>query len=346
MEYKDFKDIDINDSFFESLKSDYKEFPKWYQSKSDKGDKAYVIISEGVIEAFLFLKLEEEELSDLEPVLTQKKRLKIGTLKVNPHGTRLGERLMKKALDTALKNDVEEVYVTVFSKHEYLIKIFEKYGFINLAEKTTHNGTEQVYVKSLKSRHNDVLLDYPRIVSSANKYLLAIYPEYHTRLLPDSKLYNESFDLIADVSHTNSIHKVYICRMQDLDVLQRGDILVVYRTGDGRGPAKYRAVATSVGVVEEVKKKSDFKTENEYLDYCKTYSVFEESELKEWFKQTGIYVIRFTYNFALNKRIIRDKLINDIGLDPNKYWGFFKLSDKDFDKIIEIGEVYESFIID
>ena len=53
-----------------------------------------------------------------------------------------------------------------------------------------------------------------------------------------------------------------------------------------------------------------------------------------------------TYNAALSKRLIRKKLIEDIGIPREIYWGFFKLTDKQFNRIVEEGEVYESVIID
>ena len=86
-----------------------------------------------------------------------------------------------------------------------------------MVKKETHNGKEFVYARSLHEPYGDILLDYPRIMTSrANKYLLAIYPEYHTRLFPDSKLVNESPDIVKDISHANSIHKIYICGMRSV----------------------------------------------------------------------------------------------------------------------------------
>ena len=76
------------------------------------------------------LQIEEEELSDLTPALPAKKRLKVGTFKVdndNRHTTR-GERFMKKIMDMAIAEDVDEIYVTMFPTEELqgLIRMFEK----------------------------------------------------------------------------------------------------------------------------------------------------------------------------------------------------------------------------
>lgn len=51
------------------------------------------------------------------------------------------------------------------------------------------------------------------------------------------------------------------------------------------------------------------------------------------------------YNIALNKRPIRKQLVEDIGLDAKKRWVALKLTDEEFFKILELGEVDESFII-
>ena len=55
MEYKLFRDINIYDPFFESLKSAYAEFTNWYDRKSSAEDKAFVDYDEGGnLQAFLY----------------------------------------------------------------------------------------------------------------------------------------------------------------------------------------------------------------------------------------------------------------------------------------------------
>lgn len=50
--------------------------------------------------------------------------MKIGTMKINPHGTRLGERFIKVAFNKALEYNLDEIYVTVFEHHEALVSLF------------------------------------------------------------------------------------------------------------------------------------------------------------------------------------------------------------------------------
>ncbi len=339
-----FSDVNLQDPFFDSLKADYAEFEDWFHRKGNK--EAYVLDDSGCIQAFLYLKLELEPVNDVDPPMQQaRRRVKVGTLKVNPHGTRLGERCVKKALDFAVAEGAEELYVTVFPKHAALKQLLETYGFVKHGAKTTKNGTEDVLVKSLSTLSGDLLLDYPKVdARRASKYLLSVWPEYHTRLFPDSILNNEPFNVIDDVSHTNSIHKVYLCRM-DVSELERGDILVIYRTSDKKGPAWYRSVATSVCVVEECLPRDSFGSSADLIDYCRSYSVFSDNELEELYRQRSLQVIRMTYNLAMKRRLTRQRLVEEVGLDTDEYWGFMELSDHEFRAITEVGEVDESLII-
>ena len=214
MDYKPFSGIDLDNSFFDSLKADYKEFETWFKKKQTDGSKAYIEIDKSTnkMVGFLYVKVEDGEINDVVPVLSAKRRIKAGTFKVDAHGTKYGERFIKKIMDYAVAENAEEVYLTVFSKHTGLISLISRYGFIPKATKITQNGTEQVYVKDMKLYTGNVLLDYPLIKKAGcKKYLLSIYPKYHTRLFPDSILNNESYDVVQDIAPTNSIHKIYIC---------------------------------------------------------------------------------------------------------------------------------------
>lgn len=345
MRYVKISTIDLKDPFFDSLKADYKEFEQWFNKKAAANECAYITSDNSGIQGFLYLKIEDEEILDVSPVLPKAKRVKIGTFKINPHGTRLGERFIKKMFDYAIINNVDAIYVTAFSKHAALIQLFQKYGFEIKAKKETQNGAEEVLIKELYIQKGDVCLDYPLIKKKdRSNYLLSIYPQYHSRLFPDSLLNSETYDIIQDVSHTNSIHKIYICYM-NVSVLKPGDNIIIYRTSDNNGPAYYRSVATSVCVVEELKFKNDFGDVDEYLKYCKDYSIFEPEELKSFYKK-NFFVIKMTYNAAFAKRVTRGNLIENAGLDPNEYWGFMKLSAVNFETILKLGKVSESIIVD
>jgi len=341
-----FMDINLDDPFFDSLKDSYKEFSEWFKKKAH--EKAFIMKDkQGNIQGFVYLKEEHEAINDVTPPLPFDKYLKIGTFKINAHGTKLGERFIKKAFDFALEKDIRKLYVTVFSEHQGLIDIFSLYGFNKVSEKITKNGVENVLLKLVGDTNGNVDHDYPMISVGNKQYLLGIYPEYHTRLFPDSILNNENASIVDDVSYTNSIEKIYICKMARVQSLKRGDALVIYRTGDKMGPAWYRAVATSLCMVEEMKDKSAFKSLEAFLSYCLARSVFTKDELTAFYNTwNNMYVIKMTYNAALKNRIIRKRLVEEIGLVEEDYWGFMELNANQFKKIANLGGVDDSLIFD
>jgi hypothetical protein len=339
-----FKEINLDDSFFNSLKSDYLGFEEWFNRKGE--EEAFIKYKDKLVEGSLYLKLENGPIDDITPIINCNKVLKIGTFKINPHGTRLGERFIKKALDFAVVNNVEMCYVTIFERHEGLINLFAKYGFVQSGRKHSLGGSELVFIKELKEVKNDILLDYPLInTKNKQKFLLAIYPQYHSVMFPDSILKNENVNILEDVTITNSIHKTYVTRMS-VNRANPGDIFVIYRTKTEGQSAEYSSVATSVCVVEEVKSQYEFKNFEEFFKYATTYSIFDYDDLKKWYDVGKCYAIKMTYNAALSKRLIRKKLIEDIGLDRQARWSFIKISDNQFYRILEEGGVSESLIID
>lgn len=347
MRLTQFKHVDLADPFFDSLKAGYKEFPVWFATKAEEP----VYVSEGagaVLQGFLYLKKESGPVMDVEPVLPPAERLKVGTLKIVAHGSKLGERFIKKIFDNAIDKEVEEIYVTVFEEHAGLIRLLKRYGFLEHCTKTTPNGTELVFVRSIIKPTGDIRRDYPLIhTRGQKKHLLAIYPEYHTRLFPDSILDNENPSIVKDLSHTNSIHKVYIT-FTHVGKLNAGDIVVIYRCTDGKAPAKYRSVVTSVCVVEEVKARKDFSNLSDFVKYAKPHSVFSREELEHdwWNSGKPFYVIRMMYNAAFGKRTTRGKLLDELGKSPRSYINFYPLTDAEFSKVIEMGKVNESLIVD
>lgn len=344
-----FKNINLEDPFFDSLKQDYKEFKDWFNKKAHQNESAFVFYIDQKIDGFMYLKVEEEELNDVTPNKPCKRRLKVGTLKINAHGTKLGERFIKKALDYLIYCNLDEIYLTVFDHHEGLIRLIEKYGFVKEVTKNTINGCEGGYFKRLTNKEtHDIYKSYPVINTIANrKHLLAIYPQYHSRLLPDSILKTESSEkIIKDISHTNSIHKIYLCGMNHIASVNIGDILCVYRTSPEMGRANYLSVITSLCVIEEYKHISDFAVLEDFLRYALPFSIFTETELGDLYRTKKYpHIIRFTYNVALPKRIIRKDLIEKVGFSASSYWGSFEITNDEFLKICKLGEINENLII-
>ncbi len=333
-----FADVDLTDDFFTTLKCDYPEFEEWFNKHLERD--AYVLYNDNrEIQGFLHLKNEYEVVDDVRPEIKASKILKVATFKVEAHGTKMGEQFIKIIMDCAISEMVDLCYVTIFPKHDTLIKLVQNFGFEEYGEKGDALNPEKVFVKDMKKVKGDVNEDYPLVRKRAtDKYLLSIYPKYHSVMFADSILTTENKNIITDVSHTNSIHKIYVCTM-GVDVLKYGDVLVLYRTAEEGKSAEYSAVATSICTVEEVKLQSDFSTFDEFFDYANQYSVFDRNDLYYWYKRGGCKAVKMTYNAAFKKRIVRHDLIEQIGLKRNEYWGFMKITDNQFDEIIHRGGI-------
>lgn len=340
-----FKEISLDDPFFDSLKDAYREFPKWFGKKA--GEEAFVVYDEeGRLQSFMYLKEEDGPIRDIQPPLNAAKVLKIGTFKVEAHGTKLGERFVKKIFDYALARGLKHIYVTVFPKHEKLVDRLTTYGFALHGTKGGPNGQEHVYVKDFARLQGDIRLDYPVVNAlKANKWLLAIKPDYHTQLFPDSILRTEDASVVEDLTHTNSIHKVYIGWAQGLGELKTGDVLVMYRMKEGDRPAEFSAVATSLCTVEEVRPRATFNGAEDFVRYCQRHSVFDSPELRRWFNNGAVHAVKMTYNVALPKRPNRRMLADEVGLNRDERWTVLRLTDQQFGKILEKGRVDAGIVI-
>ena len=91
----------LNSTFFDTLREDYEgiAFDNWFKKKARNKEKAYIFKNEsGLLQGFLYLKDEYEDEPDylkVTPPLTPKRRMKVGTFKIEQTGFRLGERFLK-----------------------------------------------------------------------------------------------------------------------------------------------------------------------------------------------------------------------------------------------------------
>ena len=297
--------------------------------------------------SFLYLKVEDENenYSNINPLFLPKRRLKIGTFKVISNGFRLGERFVKIIFDNALKNHVQEIYVTIYDKRpeqRRLIDLLEQWGFVLWG---TKGEGELVYVRDFSPRFDigNLKACFPYISKGKNAYIVPIYPEYHTELLPDSILNTESpEEFIEDFPHRNCINKVYVSRAME-PYPGVGDILVFYRTG-----GYYKSVVTTVGEVLEVK--TNFQDENDFILYCRKKSVYPEQALREMWRYSARkpFVVNFLYAYSFPHRInmkelIDLKVLTGINDAPR---GFKPITKEQFEIILKETRSDESFIID
>lgn len=339
-----FGEIQLQNDFFNSFREDYNRFDDWFLRKSD--EEAYICLTDKEdISAFLYIKVEDkdENYSDITPAFSPKKRLKIGTLKVSANGYKIGERFLKIIFDNALKQKVEEIYVTVFNKNsgqERLISLFEEWGFEYHGEKRGSSGVERVFVRSLDKSKLDCKKpkkSYPRLSPESDVYITPIYPEYHTELFPDSILNTESpSNFVENEPHRNAISKVFISRSFERG-MEAGDRIIFYRTGEPGKPAIHTGVATTVGVVESVI--TDIPSEEKFIDLCRKRSVFSDDELKNFWnynKKYRPFIVNFLFVASLPRRpnlkwLNENNIIPDIKDMPR---GFRKITEDSFKKIV------------
>ena len=348
---KHFADIELSDSFFDSLRNNYEGFDDWFNRKAQAGERALVYYEGKQLKDFLYLKNENEEIPLEGKTLPAQRRLKVGTFKIERRGTNRGERFMKRILDIAILHNYQEVYVTMFDDTEELMHLrhfFEKYGFAEVGRKPHADGrSESVLLRDMTTQTNNIITDYPfvnRLIG--NKYLLAIRPEYHTKLFPDSILRTENYNSLHDVSPTNSINKIYICWMEEARNLKPEDKIIIYRMTDREGYAEYRSVASSVCTVTDIKTISDFANIDEFIHYTNRYSVFAERDLRYWYnKKPNFIVIKMLYNIAFQTKVIRKHIIEQVGIPRDAYWGFLQLSDTQFNQLLTLGNADGRYII-
>ncbi|AGA68343.1 hypothetical protein Desdi_0818 [Desulfitobacterium dichloroeliminans LMG P-21439] len=344
-----FGNINLSDDFFDSLRKDYVGFERWFNKKAD--ELAYICKQGDSTLAFLYLKVEdkEESYADIKPSFRPKKRLKVGTFKVNLNGFKLGERFLKIIFDNAICLNVEEIYVTIFDRtleQERLINLLQDFGFYKHGNKISASGEELVFVRdfSIKVDINNPKITYPYISSSSEKFIVPIYPDYHTNLFPDSILKTESpKDFEENEPYRNAISKVYITRSFERN-LKSGNLIIFYRTG-----GLYKGVITTIGIVESIV--TNIKDEKQFISLCKKRSVFTDEELSthwNYDRRNRPFIVNFLYVNSFPKRINMQRLI-ELGVIANVNSaprGFTRITQKNFIDIIREAQVYEGIIVD
>lgn len=344
-----FGNINIQDPFFDSFRQDYSQFDQWFAKKFN--DTIYASFFAGHLVGFLYIKIEGngEPYNDIVPAFAAKKRLKIGTFKVAINGYRIGERFLKIVFDNALRNKVDEIYVTIFDhtpEQIRLIELLTEWGFVYHGIKNTATGDEKVYVRPFAqiADRSAPRATFPYLSKKAKVFIVPIYPAYHTELLPDSILNTESpANYSEHEPHRNAISKVYISHSQERG-LSSGDIILFYRTG-----GFHYSVITSIGIVEKVHHPIDSLAALEKICHKKTF--FDQPGLAAfWNRYAGIkpFVVEFLYAYTLPKRpnlakLIELGVIKDVQSAPR---GFTAITWEQFVTVLKASNSNENIIVD
>lgn len=340
--------INVNDQFFDTLREDYGgiKFNDWLKSKAN--EEAYVFNNSSGLQGFLYLKLENENenYDDIKPNFSPKRRLKVGTFKINSTGFRVGERFIKIITDYAIKSKTEEIYVTLFENRreeiDLLINLMMKWGFTKWGYKLSTG--ELVLVKNMNGIYDetkDPKFNYP-FHRKNNKFgWLPIESQWHTDLFPDLHLKNEDMSIFEERPCGYAVEKIYVCKQMP-KAYNRGDILVIYRMSD-RWPATYYSVASGYCIVQDV---TNTKTFEEYKALCSNKSVFNDSQLYELFhKQGKNIVVKILYLESLEKKVIyKDLLYNNIVNENEGPRLSTLLTEEQFKKLVLLGKKGSNYV--
>jgi ribosomal protein S18 acetylase RimI-like enzyme len=270
--------IALSDPIFDSIRDDYPGFDDWFTDKCQRAHRgAFVIRGEDEsIAGLCILKDEDDDEYGLP-----RRRLKLCTVKVaeSYRGQRLGELLVKAALDNAIERDRSGLSVTVLDKHTELLGLLADLGFENVGERTDLD--EVVLFRSLKPSPKALAelsaFEFnrrygPRLLNtSVPIHVVPIQPQWEERLFPEGKLQ-------LDLLHTyaacgNGLRKAYLSRSFNRQV-QVGDILLFYRSSD------LQAVRF-VAVVEDILVSPDHLEIARFVGTRTVYSVKEIADLTQ-----------------------------------------------------------------
>lgn len=328
-EFRHFSNIDLNDTFFDSLKKDYPGtasstgFVEWFQKKASENKQALVFSDEKGLGAFICLKRESEAIRLSESLLPAEERIKISTLRIAERyrGQRLGEGAIGLVLWMWQQSKCKEIYVTVFQEHQDLITQLEKFGFIMIGYNLNR---ECVYIKSReKIDYSDPYKAFPFINPNFEKtgYLI-IKDEYHDLLFPYSELKNvhNSSESFLDVS--NGISKVYLGSPYTTPPYQKGDPVLIYRQFTGEGQKRYKSCLTTYCVVKNIitinRAGKHMISYGDFIKIVGNKSVFSDDELQQKYytlkNLTAIELVYYGYFGEGNN-------VNMDWLDNNGCWG-------------------------
>jgi len=339
--------LNLSDTIFDELKKEYPDFENWWKKICRGGRMAWVFESKNKGLGGILILNEENEPIDSIPPLPKRRRLKICTFKVTEQGQKLGELFVKLAIQNAIDNNLNEIYLTHYSKpKDALVFLIEEYGFSKIAQRS---DGEDIYFKSfnrvilkeeiegilpveLNKKYYPAFYDGPRV----KKHIIPIRPEYHEKLFLEYRnrtpsLFEQAGNLIIE---GNTIKKAYICHTVSRKI-RPGDVLLFYRSWDNKE-------LTSICTVEDIFHK--IKKYEEIIKIVGKRSVYTKDDLFDILKQSPATIIIFFLHFEL-KRYISLHNLQEAGIVRRAPQSVMEISNERYQQILKIGGFDERFTL-
>ena len=291
--------LDINDTFFDSLRNDYSNFNNWFKEKCQKEHRDCLIIrNENMIEGLCIYKFEE-------PIYGMHgKILKICTFKLCSSGKKLGELLLKILFQYCYNSSIDYLYVTAYEKN-YICNFFRNFGFYEYHKRKEDSG-ELTFIKGMKPPNSccENVLDFNIKYGTKyydinqNAFLIPIIYNYHAMLFPETEttLFPE---LDYAHSYSNAIRKAYISKSNS-NLLRAGDILFFYKT-HSEGTIK------TCGVIEKVCRSDNV---DEILAITGQRTIYQYDDIEKMcMKERSLLILLFRQTESLIKEIKLNDLI-------------------------------------
>lgn len=338
-----FSEVDLSDPFFDSLKEDYEEFSEWFDKKSKADEKALVFYDDEGIGAFVYLKEEDEPIELTIEERPACPRLKIGTLRLAERfrGQRLGEGALGVSLWRWQETKNEEIYVTVFDKHESLIHLFERFGFNKIG---MNSRGESIYLKSRSNiDYSDPYKSFPFISPGFKKAgLIPIYDNYHDKLFPYSELKGAKRE-IEEETAGNGITKIFVASPASKLNYSVNEPVGIYRIFNGSGK-KYRSVVTSFCTITQIKivkdKNKKLISIDDFIRLAGNKTIYSPLELLEIYEsKSNVIMLEMVYNgyFGGGHNVI-NKDLTERGLFKTYPYNIIYSPDE-FIQILEMGDI-------
>ena len=334
-----FGSLSFNDPFFKTFIQEYAPYYyEWFKKKAL--DDVFVAQDvHGGIKALLKLKIEDvnEDYSDITPVFKPAKRLKICSLKADYTANKLGQRMIKIVFEEALKNAVDEIYITVFNnspQRKRLIGMIQGWGFKYTAVK---GEKELVFVRPMKKGLTDTPSTcYPYQDIHANSFIISLRKEYASLLLPSIESRNHVDDLEP---YKSAIRKVLIIG-EAHENMKKGTVLLFFQ----KSKNKEERGIIAAGIVENTY--CNFSNEQDFYTRCRKRSFLSNESLNKYWiiYNKKPFVIDFLFTYSFNENLISEERIKDVGINNFSDKQICQLSSAQFMELIK-GSEYEKNIV-